>query len=147
MKRVQDSIVNDMFFIPQPEQSEPGSADFAFSLSNLVSKILKECDFDRYEISAQMSRLTGKDISKNMIDAWSSPGRVDHNLPFYLVPVFEEVCSTHALTNWLANKRGGRVAYGKETLNAEIGKLERIREETNRKIRSLKKVMGVFEDE
>lgn len=145
MKRVQDFSTLDMFLIPQPDHPEEGSADYSFEVSNKVSKILKECPLDRYEISARMSRITGKDVSKNMIDAWASPGRPDHNIPFYLIAVFEDACTTHELTNWLVHKRGGRVAYGKDTLNAELGKLERAREDANKQIRELKKIMGEAE--
>ena len=146
MRRVKDSRTIDLFLIPQPEHPAPGSADYAFQIAHLTGQVLKECPHDRYEISTQMSRLTGRDISKNAIDAWASPARNDYNLPLFLTPVLEEVCSTHAFTDWLVAKRGGRVAYGKDALNAELGKLERVKEDAARKIRELKKLMGDIDD-
>lgn len=89
-----------------------------------------------------MSRLSGDDVSKNMIDAWASPARVDHNLPLYRAALLEEVCASHLLTNWLVNLRGGRVAYGRDALHAELGRLERQRDEAGRQARELKRLMG-----
>ena len=146
MGRFKDNRTLDLFVIPQPEHPAPGSADYAFQIAHLVSGVLKECPLDRYEIGTRMSRLTGRDISKNAIDAWSSPARNDYNLPLFLTPVLEEVCSSHAFTDWLVEKRGGRVAYGKDALNAELGKLERVKEDAARKIRELKKLMGEIDE-
>ena len=107
-----------------------------------MSEILKSSDLDRYEVAARMSRLSGDDVSKNMLDAWASPARADHNLPFYRAALLEEVCASHALTDWQVTLRGGRVAYGRYALNAELGRLERMRDEAARKARELKRLMG-----
>ncbi len=58
------------------------------------------------------------------------------------MPALEAACETHLLTRWLADKRGARVLIGREALTAELGRLERAREEAARKIRELKKLMG-----
>lgn len=129
-------------FIPVPVASAPGAGNYAGQVSELVAELLKATPLDRYEIASQMSRLSGDDISKHMLDAWSSPGRPDHNLPFYRAPLLEEVCQSHALTNWLVTLRGGRVAYGRDALNAELGRLERVRDEAARKARELKRLLG-----
>lgn len=120
MKRVQDERMDDLFLVPQPDNPAPGSGDYSFEVSTLVSRLLHDCPLDRFEISTRMSRIVGKTVSKNMLDAWSSPGRDDHNIPYYLVPVLESVCTSHELTNWAASKAGGRVAYGRETLKAQM---------------------------
>lgn len=142
MRRVKDSLTQDMFEVPQPERSVPGSANYSFEVSHLVSEVLKETPIDRWEIAAQMSRLSGDDVSKNMIDAWASPGRPDHNIPLYRVALLEEVASTHALTDWLVGKRGGRVAYGRDALSAKLGKLTVMKKQVDQQIRVLQKLMG-----
>ena len=147
MKHVKDERMDDLFLIPQPARPVDGSADYSFQVSNLVSHMLKDTDLDRYEISAQMSRLTGKDISKNMIDAWASPGRTDHNLPFYLVAVLESVCTSHDLTNWLAEKGGGRVAYGRETLKAKLATTLMRKQRAEAEYRALAKMLGEGDEE
>ncbi|MDT4854064.1 hypothetical protein FQZ97_883510 [compost metagenome] len=107
-----------------------------------MGELLKATDLDRYEVAARMSRLSGDDVSKAMLDAWSSPARLDHNLPFYRAALLEEVCASHLLTNWLVALRGGRVAYGRDALLAELGRLERTRDEAGRQARELKRRIG-----
>lgn len=142
MKTVKDSLTNDMFLVPRPERPSPGSANYAFEVSNLTSEMLKESPLDRWEIAAQMSRLSGDDVSKNIIDAWASPGRPDHNMPIYRLPLLEDVLSTHALTDWLVSKRGGQVAYGKDVLNAKLGRMIGMKKQLDAQIREMQKLMG-----
>lgn len=141
-KAVRDDRTLDIFDVPKPVLALPGSGNYAAQVSELVSDLLKGSELDRYEIASRMSRLSGDDVSKNMLDAWSSPARDGHNLPFYRAPLLEEVCETHMLTDWLVAIRGGRVAYGRDALLAELGRLERQRDESARKVRELKRLMG-----
>ncbi|MCP1616604.1 hypothetical protein FBY21_1211 [Pseudomonas sp. SLBN-26] len=142
MRHGKDTRTLDLFEIPQPVLAVPGQGNYSMQVSELVGEMLKASDLDRYEIAARMSRLSGDDVSKAMLDAWSSPARVDHNLPLYRAALLEEVCASHVLTNWLVSLRGGRVAYGRDALLAELGRLERIREEAARQSRELKRRMG-----
>ncbi|WP_165681771.1 hypothetical protein [Metapseudomonas otitidis] len=142
MRHGKDTRTLDLFEIPQPVLAVPGQGNYSMQVSELVGEMLKASDLDRYEIAALMSRLSGDDVSKAMLDAWSSPARVDHNLPLYRAALLEEVCASHVLTNWLVSLRGGRVAYGRDALLAELGRLERIREEAARQSRELKRRMG-----
>jgi hypothetical protein len=142
MGRKKDNRTLDMFLIPQPIATTPGNGNYAAEVSELIGEVLKSTDLDRYEVAARMSRLSGDDVSKNMLDAWSSPARADHNVPMYRIALLEEVCETHLLTNWLVNLRGGRVAYGKDALDAELGRLERVAAEATRQARLLKRQLG-----
>lgn len=142
MRHAKDDKTLDIFAVPQPVLSLPGQGNYAAQVSELVSEILKGSDFDRYEIAAQMSRLSGDDVSKNMLDAWSSPARLDHNLPFYRAALLEEVCASHALTDWQVHLRGGKVAYGREALDTELGRLERVAANATRRAREFKKLLG-----
>lgn len=137
-----DGRTLDLFEVPQPAAPTPASMDYRLQVSALVAEILKAAEGDRYELASRMSKLTGMDVSKYMLDAYSSEARETFNLPFWLVPALETVCSTHVLTNWLVGMRGGRLLIGREVLAAELGKLERQRDEASRLIRELKKTMG-----
>lgn len=142
MRHGKDNRTLDIFAVPQPLLAVPGHGNYAAQVSELVSEMLKATDFDRYEIAARLSRLSGDDVSKHMLDAWASPARPDHNLPLYRAALLEEVCASHVLTNWLVHLRGGRVAYGREALDAELGRLERVASDASRKARELKRMMG-----
>ncbi|MCY1288840.1 hypothetical protein D9M68_744700 [compost metagenome] len=142
MRHGKDDRTFDLFEVPQPILAVPGQGNYSIQISELVGEMLKSTDIDRYEVAARMSRLSGDDISKGMLDAWSSQARIDHNLPFYRAALLEEVCASHLLTNWLVSLRGGRVAYGRDALLAELGRLERQRDESARQARELKRRMG-----
>lgn len=142
MRRLKDDKTLDIFSVPQPVLFIPGLGNYASQVSELVSEILKGSELDRYEIAARMSRLSGDDVSKNMLDAWASPARADHNLPLYRAALLEEVCASHVLTNWQVHLRGGRVAYGREALDTELGRLERVAANATRQARELKKLLG-----
>lgn len=142
MRKQRDDRTMDIFSVPQPVLAIPGSGNYAAEVSELVSKLLKGSDLDRYEVAARMSRLSGDDVSKNMLDAWASPARAEHNLPLYRAPLLEEVCASHVLTNWQVHHRGGRVAYGRDALDTELGRLERVAAQATREARELKKLMG-----
>ncbi len=145
MAHKRDDATLDLFQIPAAPEPAPASMDYNREVAHLVAKVVKEAGCDRFEIAARMSRLTGRDVSKHMIDAWAAESRDHHNIPFYLVPVLEAACETHALSAWLADKRGGRLMVGKEVLAAELGKLERIKDEATQKIKELKRLMGEME--
>lgn len=142
MRRLPDTLSGDLFaLLPQPADEGPGSQNYCIEVAHLVSQAIAESHRDRHDIAACMSRLTGKDISKYMLDAWSAESREAYNLPLYLVPVLEVACSTHLFSRWLAAKRGGQVLVGMAALDAEIGKLERARDDATQRIKQLKNAM------
>lgn len=142
MRHGKDDRTLDIFAVPQPVLAVPGSCNFRIQVSEIVSDMLKASGHERCEIAAQMSKLSGDDISKAMLDAWSSPARIDHNLPFYRAALLEQVCESHLLTDWQVEIRGGRVNYGRDALLAELGRMERLREEAGRKARELRRRLG-----
>lgn len=137
-----ESIVPCLFEIPEPPSREAGSQCYRAAVCQLVGQALKETPKDRYQVAADMSRLSGREVSKYMLDAYAAEGREEFNLPAYLIPSLEIAAESHLLTNWLASARGGRFLIGAEALNAELGRLERVRDEAAQRIRSLKKVLG-----
>lgn len=104
--------------------------------------MLKAAPYDRYAVAAEMSRLSDREVSKHMLDAYAAEGREEFNIPAYLVAPFEIACEGYGFTHWLASIRGGRFLIGREALNAELGRLERLRDEAAQKIKDLKRVMG-----
>lgn len=54
----------------------------------------------------------------------------------------EVAIGSHQGSSWLADLRGCKLLVGKEALDAEIGKLERLKEDAGRRIKQLKNAMG-----
>jgi len=147
MRQVRDEKTLDIFAIPEAHNCAPGDCTYSREVAQCVSLVLAESgDLDRYAICAEVSRVSGKNVSRHMLDAYASPARVDHALPFWLGPVLEEVCQSHVLTDWLVEKRGGRVAYGKEALKQELGKLVMTRDtalkDLNKRIKIIERLLG-----
>ena len=146
MVRRIDTLTGDLFaLLPRAAEQVPGSQNYCAEVAHLVSEALASAGVDRIEVAARMTRLCGRDVSKDMLYGYTAESRDAYNLPFYLAPVLEAACETHILTHWLADKRGGQLLVGKAALDAEIGKLERARDEAGKRIRQLKHVMGEME--
>ena len=146
MRRALEEATPDLFAVPVPAPSSDGTQDWRAEVSGLVSDMLADAAIagkDRHDIAAQMSRLTGHEISKAMLDGYSSPARDTFNLPMPWAPVLEACCESHALGAWFASKRGGRLLIGAEAINAEIGRLQRVADEAARKMRELKAIARV----
>lgn len=131
----------DLFEIPQAVAPMPGSLDFRAQVSELIAVLLADAHkagLDRHEVAARASRLTGKDVTKNMLDGYTAPAREEFNCPLWLAPVLEIVCCSTALASWHAGVHGGRVSVGAETLDSEIGRVMRERELADARLRELK---------
>ncbi|WP_271103378.1 hypothetical protein [Pseudomonas tohonis] len=138
MRRKTDTLTLDLFSVPQPILTIPGEGNYSAQVAELVSNVLRSSDLERVEIAARMSHLSGDVVSENILNAWSATSRTSHNVPFHRAVLLEEVCGSHALTNWMVARRGGQVAYGEDALHAELGRLERTRDEAARRARELK---------
>ncbi len=145
MKRRTDTLTLDLFEVPEPTAPMPGALNFGLVLRRLLSDLLKGCPYSREIVAARMSELTGEPISKHQLDSWTAESREGWRFPLEYLPAFEVAVETTGLIAWVSSVRGGRVLMGKEALDAEIGKLERLKEDAAKKIRQLKLAMGEME--
>ncbi|OIO57177.1 MAG: hypothetical protein AUJ55_07100 [Proteobacteria bacterium CG1_02_64_396] len=128
--------------IPKPAHLDGDGTNWRSEVAHIVSEMLRLADGDRWEIAARMSRMSGIDVSKHMLDGWSSEAREAHNIPFYWVPILEAACQSTLLTSWLAAKVGAQILFGREALTAELGRLERDRDQAAKRIKAIKQAMG-----
>lgn len=133
-----DTQTPDLFAVPQPAAPVPASMDYRATLAHLIADMLRESGHDRYALAAMTSRLVGKEVSKYMLDAYTAESREEFNLPAYLIPALETACESHAISNWLAGVRGARLMVGRDAVTAEIGRIERQRDELTEQIRAIK---------
>ena len=145
MRRPVDTLTLDLFEVPVPTRPIPGALNFSHPLRHLLSDLLKACPNSREIIAARMSELTGEAITKHQLDSWTAESREGWRFPLEYLPAFEVAVETHQVTSWMADLRGCKVLVGKEALDAEIGKLERLKEEAAKRIKHLKQAMGEME--
>lgn len=122
----------------------PGTLDYGVAVRQLLLDAIKACPLNSNQVAARMSELMGYD-SGNSLHAMTAPSRDGWRFPLEYLPAFEAATETYAITAWLADTRGGRLLVGREALNAELGRLERLRDEVGKKIKQLKTVMGESE--
>ncbi|WP_398309322.1 hypothetical protein [Zoogloea sp.] len=149
IRRANDTLTGDLFEVPVPKAALPGALNFGIALRHVLCDVLKAAPLGRAEIAARMSELIGEPVSKRQLDAWTAESRnwneETHQawrFPLEYLPALEVACETHALTAWVVDLRGGKLLVGKEALDAEIGRLERTRDEATKRIKSLKQQMG-----
>lgn len=145
MRRDHDALTPDLFEVPVARDPKPGALAVGHPLRHLLSDLLKASPLSRFDIAARMSELTGQDITKHQLDSWTAESRDGWRFPLEYLPAFEAAVQTHEVTVWLADLRGCRLLVGKDALEAELGKLERARDEAGKRIRQLKQVMGEME--
>lgn len=145
MRRVHDPLTLDLFEVPVPRAALPGALDVGLAVRHLISDLLKVSPKSRFEIAARMSELLGHEVSKHQLDAWTAESREGWRFPLEYLSAFEVAVETHQVTIWLADLRGCKVLVGKEALEAELGKLERMRDAAGKRIKELKHAMGELE--
>lgn len=116
-----------------------GSMDYRLVVCGLMAEMLK--GHDRHEIAATCSKLTGKDVSKYMLDSYCAESKDDFNVPAYLVAAVEVATESHLFGTWLARIRGGRLMIGRDALAGELGRIQREKDRLNQAEKAIKDQM------
>jgi hypothetical protein len=139
-----DALTLDLFELPKAPLPIGGSLNYALELRHVLSDALKKSPKSRYEIAARMSELTGEQITKETLDAWTAESKKQWRFPFEYAAAFEAACEidSNPLQELLGRKRGTRILVGKESLYAELGHIAQLRAELNEKEKQLKRDLG-----
>lgn len=136
-----DALTGDLFGSqPSPPLLLPGSMDYRRAVASLVSRALKSAEGSRYVVAGRMSELADVETSKGLLDSYTSESREECNLPLWKAPVVEAACNTRVLAEWHAGVLGGRVLWGDDILDADIGRAERELAAIQDEIKTLKKL-------
>ncbi len=120
-----DRYTPDFFDVPVAPAPAGGSLDYAQELRHILSDALKKSPKSRYQVAAEMSELSGQEITKAQLDAWTAESKTPWRFPFEYAAAFEAACATTALQELLGRKRGSRILIGEDVLLAELGRLEK----------------------
>lgn len=143
MRRIVDTLSGDLFAsVPQAHPLTPGAWRFRGEISNVMSEAIKACSKDRYQIAADMSRLLGREISVNTLDKYTSEASEDHIPNLETSIAFDAATEQMALANLFASKLGCRVLPGKESLQAELGRLVQMKDDISKQEKAIKRILG-----
>jgi hypothetical protein len=119
-----------------------GSLNVQHRLVGAINKAIKECSLSRWEIAGKMSELMGAEISKHMLDAWTSEAKEYHRFPAEYLPAFCQVTGNSEPLRVIAEAAGLFVVEGPDALRSEIQaldeKVKKINAEKKRRLDFLK---------
>lgn len=142
MTRPREQLTADLFAIPRAPAPIGGSLDYATELRHVLSDALKKARRSRYEVVARMSELTGHEITKEQLDAWTAESKKPWRFPFEYAAAFEEATETNCLQELLGRKRGTQILVGHDSLYAELGRIQHDRTRLADREKQIKRYLG-----
>lgn len=126
-KRTRDDQTLDLFsharLFPVETPREMGSAlDFNGRIAQAMARAIDEArerGIDRYEIARRMSETLQVDISKGMIDAYTSQARENHTISLVRFVAFSRATECSWLWNVVLKDEGLTILQGEEALLAQ----------------------------
>ncbi len=123
-----------------PEETDEGSLNIHARFCHILTNSIKESGLSRYKICGIMSHLLGVEVSKSMLDSYTSESKESHRLPCEYLPAFCIAAGSRAPLQIISEMGGMFCLPGPEALRAEIHKLS----EEERKIRTEKRKREQF---
>ena len=123
-------------------KAHPGQLGFTFStpivatgaaalagleqrICRTVGTILNSETRPREILAAEMSLLLEEEISRAMLDAYSSPARAEHKVPMSRFFALVAVTKRHDLLDPLLREIGAALLIGAEVMTARLGQIDR----------------------
>lgn len=138
MTRARDTLTADLFDIPRAAPALPGSINFSREIAAAMSAALKACPADRIEVAARMTRLMGREITLSMLNAYTAESHVDHNISLERAIAFDIATDSQALLSFFAAKSACSILVGEDALLAEMGRIQKTKDELTRRERALR---------
>ena len=104
----------------QKEEITEGSLNIHTSLCHAMTRAIKDSGQSRWQIAGRMSHLLGVEISKYMLDAWTSQSKEGHRIPAGYIPAFCASTGSHEPLRILTDAAGLYCLPGPDALRAEI---------------------------
>jgi len=112
------------FDVPAPAQGVAELAGLERQINALVGTVLASDPRPREVIAAEMSVLLDDQVSKAMLDAYSSPARPDHKVPASRLLALLVVTDRQDLLDPIMRKIGAALLVVDEVRTARLGQVE-----------------------
>lgn len=93
---------------------------FRARLKRSLARAIRECQMDRAEIAARMSRYLGSPITKASLDSYTAESKTGHDISLLRFKAFVKATGATWLWDELVSDDGLTMMDGDETLLAEI---------------------------
>ncbi|HXD03085.1 MAG TPA: hypothetical protein VN627_07230 [Novosphingobium sp.] len=124
--------------VPRPATGVAALAGLEARICSTVGVLLASDGRPREIIAAEMSVLLDETVSRAMLDAYSSPARIDHRVPMNRFWALVAVTGRLDLLDPLVREIGGAVLIGDEVKTARLGQLQQIMARAQAEMRQLK---------
>ena len=126
------------FTAPAPATGVAALAGLERRICATVGTILASANRPREIIAAEMSVLLDEEVSRAMLDAYSSPARIDHRVPMNRFFALLVVTGRQDLLDPLLREIGAALLLGSEVRTARLGQIEALLAELQEERRALK---------
>ena len=130
------------FSVPAPQKGVAELAGIERQINELVGTILASDERPREVIAAAMSVLLDEQVTRPMLDAYSSPARSDHRVPFSRLCALIVVTDRQDLLRPLLGRLGIGALIGDEVNIARFGQLKQARRKIDEEIRMLERTIA-----
>lgn len=113
------------FDAPAQDQSAGSLAGLERAICEMMATIMNSDERSREVLAAEVSRLTDDDVSRAMLDAYSSPARAEHKVPMSRALALVQATGRHDLLDGVMRKVGAGLLVGDEVLTARLGQIDR----------------------
>lgn len=122
----QGSLFDLLKKVQAERMAEPGggSLNVQHRLRGALVRAIKQSPLSRWEIAGKMGELLGVEVSKHMLDAWTSEAKDYHRFPAEYLPAFCEATGCREPFLALARAAGLFVVEGPDALRSEIQALD-----------------------
>lgn len=135
-----DPAQPDLDFTPRPARASDGMlSGLDRQVASAVGRVLKDEDRDRYDVAAAMSRVLDADVSKSMLDKYSSESSEEHNISFGRFLALIAATRRYDVLRPFLHRIGCDLVEGEEVLTVELGHVSAQIERLQARQRQLKK--------
>lgn len=127
------------------QEPKTGTLNITLQLQEIIDKCIGQCPVSRDIIAGRMTEFTGQQITRFMLDSWTSSAKHKHRFPLEFLPAFCQAVENVDVVGFVAKKCGVFTLPDRDVLMAELARKIEIREAANRDIKKIKMYMQEME--
>ncbi len=138
-----DMLQQEETLISRPKD-QPGALNMRAATRQALYESIKESVLDRYEIAAKMSMLLDQEITKAMIDSWTSESKEGHRFPMEYAAAFCMVTGHNKVLEVNCRPVGIFALAGPDAIRSELQRISEQKNEIASQEKELKAMLGLF---